>query len=293
MRWQIVLGFVAVSAATVSASCVIVEGDGGDDAGETTMVGDGDGDPGDGDPGDGDPGDGDPGDGDGDGDGEPGDGDGDGDPGDGDGDGDPNCPPGDPDGYFSYEPFEFGGDPRNVDLDWTCTATEVDVSDGLYLLLDCPDATMPITIDISATPSFLPPVFPDDTVHVRYVYEGPWWFNIYLRIDVEGYGHLLTMIDGDSLLPPDNYAFELPFPIQPVSGLCAPRPDSCGDLERLALAFEVDGESVEMLDSNYAIVGGDPGTDVWVAHAGHLHDIVCTDTPDEWYRVLIANTGWE
>jgi hypothetical protein len=291
MRWQFASMFVALLSTSV-ASCVVVDGDGGDVAGETTAMGDGDGDPGDG---DGDPGDGDgdPGDGDGDGDGETGDGDGDSGDGDGDGDGDPSCPPGDPNVYFSHEPFEFGVGPDAVDIDWTCTATDVDVSDGLDLLLDCPDAAMPITIDISATPSFLPPVFPGDTIHVRYAYEGPWWFNIYLRIDVDGYGHLLTLIDGDSLVPPDNYAFELPFPIQPVSGLCPPMPDVCGDLERLALGFQVNGEAVEMLDSNYAIVGGDPGTDVWVEAAGHLHDINCTDTPDEWYRVLIANTGWE
>jgi hypothetical protein len=274
------------------ASCVVVGGDGGDDAGETTSIGDGDGGTGDGD-GDGDTGDGD-GDGDGDpGDGDTGDGDGDGDPGDGDGDGDPSCPPGDPDVYFSYEPFEFGVDPWDIDLDWTCTTTAVDVSDGLLLLLDCPDATMPITIDISATPSFLPPVVVGDTIHVRYVYEGPWWFNVYLRLELDGHGHLLTLIDADSLLPPDSFAFELPFPIESVSGLCDPTPDGCGDLERLALAFEVNGEAVEMLDSSYAIVGGDPGTEVWVATAEHLHDITCTDTPDEWFRVLIANTGLE
>jgi hypothetical protein len=263
------------------ASCVVVVDDGAVDAGETTMMGDGDGDPGDG---DGEPGDGD-------GDGEPGDGDGE--PGDGDGDGDPNCPPGDPNVDFSYEPLDFGLGFSDVDLDWTCTATEVDVTDGLYLLLDCPDAAMPIPIDISATPSFLAPVFVGDTVHVRYVLEGPWWFNIYLRLDVDGHGHLLTMIDGDGLLPPDNYMFEPPFAIQSVSGLCSPMPDGCGDLERLALAFEVNGEAVEMLDSNYGIVGGDPGTEVWVATARHLHDIDCTDTPDEWFRVLITNTGQE
>jgi hypothetical protein len=275
MRWQLASGFVAVSLSTSLPACVVVGGDGSDDAGETTSNGDGDGD------------------GNGDGDGEPGDGDGEPGDGDGDGDGDPTCPPGDPDVYFSYEPFEFGVGPHDIDLDWTCTATEVDVTDGLSLLLDCPDATIPIKIDISATPSFLPPVFVGDTIHVRYIYEGPWWFNIYLRIDVDGYGHLLTMIDGDSLLPPPEYVFELPFPIQAVSDLCTPMPDVCGDVERLALAFTLNGEAIEMLDSNYEIVGGVPGTDVWVAAAGRLHNINCTDTPSEWFRVLIANTGSE
>ncbi|HVI01940.1 MAG TPA: hypothetical protein VM869_24675 [Enhygromyxa sp.] len=85
-------------------------GEGNNDAAETSGdgdgdPGDGDGDPGDGDgdPGDGDgePGDGDPGDGDGepgDGDGEPGDGDGDGDGEPGDGDGEPGDGDGDGDG---------------------------------------------------------------------------------------------------------------------------------------------------------------------------------------------------
>jgi hypothetical protein len=258
MRSRFVSSVVAALLST-GLACVVVRGDGGDAAGETTMIGET-----------------------GDGDGDPGDGD-------GDGDGDPDCPPGDPDVYFSYEPFEFGIDPWDIDLDWTCTVTEADLGEGLRLLLDCPEAAMPITIDISATPSFLPPVIPGDTIHVRYVYEGPWWFNIYLRLDVDGQGHLLTMIDGDSLLPPDNFAFEPPFPIEAVSGLCTPAPDVCGNAERLALAFTVNGEAVEMLDSSYAIVGGVPGTEVWVATAERLHDINCTDTPDEWYRVLIAS----
>jgi hypothetical protein len=152
---------------------------------------------------------------------------------------------------------------------------------------------MPITIDISATPTFVPPVAIDDIVHVRYVYEGPWWFNVYLRLDVEGHGHLLTLIDGDSLLPPDNFAFEPPFAMQSVAGLCTPTPDGCGDSERLAVAFAVGGQPIELLDGTYAVVGGVPGTEVWVSTAEHLHDITCTDTPDEWFRVLIVDSGQE
>jgi hypothetical protein len=130
-------------------------------------------------------------------------------------------------------------------------------------------------------------------LELRYVSEGPWWFNTYLRLDLQGFGHLLTIVDGDALLPPDPYVFELPFPISTVAGLCTPLPDGCGDLERLALDFTLNAEAAHMFESEYAIVGGDPGTEVWVAAAGHLHDIRCTDTPDEWFRVMIANTGWE
>ncbi|HLT35314.1 MAG TPA: hypothetical protein VK034_03490, partial [Enhygromyxa sp.] len=233
-----------------------------------------------------------------DGDGDPttgdGDGDGDGDPTTGDGDGDDDCEPADHEVYFSYEPFDFGLIDRwNVDLDWTCTVISANNDDGLQVELDCPDADDPVVIDIDASPSFSAPVLVGDTMQVRYIYEGPWWFNIYLRLDIESYGHVLTLIDGDSLLPPDNHPFEPPFDMTAVSGLCTPASDGCGDLERLALDFEINGEAAHMFDGSHAIVGGDPGTDVWVATAEHLHDIQCTDTPTEWFRVLIANTGWE
>jgi hypothetical protein len=255
----------------VSSGCVVISDDVAEDE-----VGDGDGDMTTGD-----------------GDGDPTTGDGDGDPTTGDGDGD-GCPPRDPAVSFSYEPFDFGvGDPWQVDLDWTCTVTSADVSDGLRLVLDCPEATDTVVIDVSATPSFSPPVFGGETVQVRYIYEGPWWFNVYLRVDMDGYGHVLTLIDGDSLLPPDNHPFEPPFAITVASGSCTPAPDGCGDLERLALDFEINGDPGHVFDGRHAIVGGDPGTDIWVARAGHLHDIQCTDTPSEWFRVLIANTGWE
>jgi hypothetical protein len=280
MRTEVLMGLFGGLALALSPACVVISDDIADDE-----VGDGDGDAttGDGD-GDGDPS--------GDGDGDP-TGDGDGDP-TGDGDGDETCDPPDPSVSFSYEPFDFGQiDPWDSNLDWTCTVTTADTRDGLYLELDCPDSPDPVIIDISASPSFLPPVFGGETMQVRYIFEGPWWFNIYLRLDMDGYGHLLTLIDGDSLLPPENYPFELPFEITPAYGLCTPISDGCGDLERLALDFELNGEAAHMFDGSYAIVGGDPGTDVWVVEAGHLHDIQCTDTPDEWYRVLIADTGWE
>jgi hypothetical protein len=265
MRWQFVFGFVAVFLSTGPAACVVVDDDGGDDAGETTMIGDGDGD---------------------------------GDPGAGDGDGDPNCPAGDPGVDFSYESLPSDDTPwwGDENIDWTCTATEVDVSDGLYLVADCPDAAMPIMIDITATPSLLLPMLPGDTIHVRYLIEGgPWFFNRYLRIDVDGHGHLLTMIEGDSLLPPVNYSFETPFPIQLVSGLCALTSDGCGDLERQALAFEVNDEAVEMLDGSHGIIGGVPGIEVWVADAWQRSDFMCSadNFRLESYRVLIANTGSE
>jgi hypothetical protein len=301
-----VLGGLVLSLG-LSSACVVISDDvGNDEVGDgdgTTTVGDGDGDPttgdGDGDPttgdGDGD-GDGDPTTGDGDGD--PTTGDGDGDPTTGDGDGDGDCQAADPSVAFSYASFDFGqGDPWSTDIDWACTASVADTTNGLYLELACPDAPAeapdPIIIDINATPTFLPPLTGGETVQVRYISEGPWWFNVHLRLDVEGYGHLLTLIDGDSLVPPDPYVWDPPFALTPVYDLCTPFADGCGDLERLALDMEVNGEPNRVWDSSHAIVGGDPGTDVWVVDAGLLHEIQCSDTPDEWYRVLIADTGLE
>lgn len=207
--------------------------------------------------------------------------------------GNEQCPPGpESPATFSYQLEIPGTDSWDADITWTCSLLDFDTLDGLTLSLDCPEAVGPVTIAVLADPQLNPPLLAGALISLRYVSEGPWWFNSYLRLDMNG-GHLFTIIDGDSLVPEEPYVFELPFPISTVSGICEPTPDGCGDRERLGLAFELAGEAIVMFDPEYAIVGGDPGTDVWVAEAGHLHDILCSDTPDEWFRVLIANTGWE
>jgi hypothetical protein len=211
--------------------------------------------------------------------------------GDGDGDGDLNCLPRDPEVDFSYA-FEFGLDPSNpyADLDWTCTITAVDVSEGLDLLLDCPDAQEPVTIAVTATPGFVSPVFGGETIHLRYLVTGGWWFSTHLRLDIEGGGHFLTLIDG-GLVPSNDLTFELPFVIEPVSGLCPSEPDECGNVERVALAFSIDGQPVELHDGSYSHIDAPPSTDVWVSTAEHYQIINCSDVADEWYRILIVNPG--
>ncbi len=194
---------------------------------------------------------------------------------------------------FAYTIEIPGADPWDTDITWSCTVIDSNTLDGFAVTLDCPEAMEPVVVSVLADPLLSPPVMNGAAMTLRYVSEGPWWFNSYLRLDLDGFGHLLTLIDGDALQPPDPFVFELPVPISTVSGLCDPVPDGCGERERLGLAFTVNGEDVVMFDPNFATVGGIPGTDVWVAAAGHLHDVLCTDTPDEWFRVLIANTGWE
>jgi hypothetical protein len=208
--------------------------------------------------------------------------------------GDEVCQPGpESPAHFSYVLDIPGVDAWDADITWSCTLLSHDTVDGLTLALDCPDANGPVSIEVFADPMLNPPLMDGSAITLRYVSEGPWWFNSYLRIDMDGFGHLFTLIDGDSLQPPEPYVFELPFPITTVSGLCDPMPDGCGDRERLGLSFSLGGEDIVMFDLYYAIVGGDPGTDIWIDEAYHLHDVQCTDTPDEWFRVLIANTGWE
>jgi len=289
MRALIYIGLAAVIS---TSSCTVDTGgdDGAASATETSADGDGDPDSGDG---DGEPGDGDGDPGTGDGDGDPATGDGDGDPGTGDGDGDDpgDCVEADPSVALGYTLDGLDGAP--LDLSWTCTTTAVSTLDGLELGLDCPDAEGPITLDLSLDPGLTIGLEPGEMVELRYVYDGPWWLNLYLRLDDAGGGHLLTLIDGDSLTPPGPASFELPVPITAQPGLCAPVLDFCGDHERYALRFELDGETSEVFDGHHVILGPPPGLDVWVDRAGRLHDISCTDTPDEWYRLLIVSAGDE
>jgi hypothetical protein len=258
--------FVGSSLLVCSASCAVEPKDVGDDTGETTTETA--------------TGDGVPGDGDGDGDGDTGDGDGDGDT--GDGDGDANCAPGNPGVYVGYEDIDVGFYEINIELDWTCTVIDVDFTEGLYLLLDCPDADIPIEIDISATPNLAASVAAGDSIRMYYDFHDPFWTNRHLRLDVEGYGHLLTLIDSEGLS-----GLELPFSIQPTYGLCTATPTDCAKFERATMVFGGAAEGVEMLDGNYAATNGDPGIQIWVDTAGRYVDIDCTDSPGTWYRILI------
>jgi hypothetical protein len=276
MHRYVVGTFIASSLLVCSTSCAVEPKDVGDDTGETTtetVTGDGDGDTGDGD--------GDTGDGDGDsgdGDGDTGDGDGD----TGDGDGDANCAPGEPSVYVGYQDIDLGSYMPNVEIDWACTVTEANYLDGLYLLLDCPDADLPIEIDINATPNLSSTVVAGDTIRMYYAFDDPFWTNRHLRLDVEGYGHLLTLIDSETLS-----ALELPFPIQPTYGLCTPTLTDCAKFERATMVFGGAADGIEMLDSNHMSTNGDPGIQIWIDTAGRYVDIECTDSPGTWYRILI------
>ncbi len=208
--------------------------------------------------------------------------------------GDQCPPPPESPATFEYE-IDLGDDldPFNTDIDWTCTVTQAGVGEGLDVTLDCPEALGAVHVSVVADPSFLPPIDTGATVQLSYVSEGPWWYNVRLRLDLEGFGHLLTLIDGDSIEAPEPFTFELPYPVEVVTGLCETSPGGCGDVERLGLRFTINSETSDLYDPYYAILGGDPGTEVWVAQATRLYDVQCTDTPDDWYRVLIADTGWE
>jgi hypothetical protein len=218
--------------------------------------------------------------------------------GDGDGDIDPNCPARDPNVTIGFDHVDVGLDEGDIDINWKCTATEVDFSTEINLVLDCPDApNFPIAIDIAPSPGALPtPVLPGDTIHLHYSASGSTWDARNLRLDTDD-GHLLTLAISDHLpAPTDSYA--LPFVIEPVFGLCATTTSQhCGDgtseqatVERGSLAFEVDGEAVQMLDRQHDVVGID--TQVWVTHAGRYVDVEasgCTNLPEAWYIMLVVN----
>ena len=59
------------------------------------------------------------------------------------------CEPRDPSVFFDsavWNIWTFEPAPGELlDLDWTCTVSQVDTSQGLYLLLDCPEAAAPTT----------------------------------------------------------------------------------------------------------------------------------------------------
>jgi len=188
---------------------------------------------------------------------------------------------------FNWEELE----PFQSDLEATCEVLTADVADGLALSLNCEGATAPVTISVTASPTFTAPVEVGDLVSIHYVFDGPWWFNSHLRLDVQGQGHLLTIIDGDALNPPEQYGFAPPLELSRVYDQCSWEDGFCGQVERLSLA--VGGGDEAVFDGNFEVVGDDPGTALWVDTAELLHEVDCTDTPDEWFRLLIVNSGGE
>jgi hypothetical protein len=205
--------------------------------------------------------------------------------GDGDGDGDGACEPRDPELSLSLG-FHPGADP-DLNLDWSCTIVNVDVSSGMSLLLDCPDVADPLNLSVDVTPGFVAPVSGGETIQLRYQrWSDDGGVDEFLRIDVDGVGHLLTWVDAFATLS----SFPIPFAIEFMPTPCEPIEEFCGPATRHALAFEVDGETVEVLDGSHAAFGG---LDVWVFEAWEVPDDVnsCTDAP--WRRVhaLFVDAG--
>src|SRR5690606_31131629 len=123
--------------------------------------------------------------------------------------------------------------------------------------------------------------------------EGPWWINNYLRIDSDIGDHLLTVIYGDSLAPPENFAFEVPLDVTAESGQSGQCEDTdvCGPFERLLMGLHADGESVQMFDGSFAQIGPQ-GPAVWLTEASEVVEDegfpVCSDRPPAWYQMLIV-----
>jgi hypothetical protein len=203
------------------------------------------------------------------------------------GDGDPSCSAEDHTVDFHHDWSEF----LDSTYDGTCTVASADLDlDGLVLQLDCPDLPDPLAITIASTPSltFTPPLV-GDSLRVRSLYDTPSWSNQYLRldrVDDAGQRHLLTLVESETLQL-DDPAYELPLVFETLAIPCERFIDGCHYVERLALAFEVDGQPNELLDSTHALVGSQ--TEIWIATAMVYHESLCTDSPEEWFKVLITN----
>jgi hypothetical protein len=123
--------------------------------------------------------------------------------------------------------------------------------------------------------------------------DGPWWINRWFRIDRGDGSHLVSGIDGDSLgLAFADETPALPYETTAVPGLC-PIFDSCGPTEPLGLSMTV-GEADELVyPYSHELIGGIPGVDVWVGASERHLELECTDTPTDWYQVVVAHPGDE
>jgi hypothetical protein len=237
----------------------------------------------------------------GDGDGETGDGDGD-TSGDTSGDGDGDCTSPDPNVSFSVESLEFGlAEFESANIVATCTVVTAEVVERMYLELDCPEFPNPVIIDITATPTLSVPVLVGDTIQVRYIRVVTAWIETYLSLETESDEFLFSLVDAESLfLPPgvdvgtDNQ-FTWGVAIASAYLGCSVQVDQCGDLERVLLGFDHDGEVPWILDGSYIEITPSPTVDVWLVEAQQVEDPdavedpqACVDTPTGWYRMLVA-----
>lgn len=213
----------------------------------------------------------------------------------------PDCP-GQPESPASIR-LVRDGFPQDwpLDITWTCTVTtfeEIVTLDtpftGVSFGLACPENTepTPLHVELQAAPALSLPLAEGDEVTLRYVFEGPFWVNTYLRVDRPDVGHVFTLVEGDSMLPPPKFAFAWPFEVTVLADVCPVHEVSCGTAERLGLEVRLDdGTSRRVVDSTYGIFDDPERTQIWVAEATRMHDVQCTDLPREWFRVLLVNTG--
>jgi hypothetical protein len=193
----------------------------------------------------------------------------------------PSCDPREPGVTFQWtDPGEL----LEPEFDGVCTVAQIGGQADLALVLDCPDVGAQASISVDAEPSFELAIAVGDALRVRHELGGWEWEIRYLRLDRDDGTHLLSIVDGD-------YAnYDLPHAITPIDDVCpADIDDFCGLMARRALAFDVDGQAVEVLDGTHATIDAAAGTEVWVARATYYPEFECTDGPLEWFRVLIVN----
>jgi hypothetical protein len=165
-----------------------------------------------------------------------------------------------------------------------CTVAELGDQADLALVLDCPDVGAQASISVEAEPSFTLGLVVGDALRVRYELGGWEWETRFLRLDRDDGTHLLSTVDSDY----DGY--DLPYAMTPVDDVCpADIEDFCGLMARRALAFDVDGQPVEVLDGSHATIDPAVGTQVWLARATIIPTFECTDGPDQWFRFLIVD----
>lgn len=179
------------------------------------------------------------------------------------------------------------------EVDYPCVVTaNDDIGDEDSLRFDCMDGDTVISKKVGivwGNDDHLP-LEPGDEIRVRARLSVPMWQNWYIRIDRLDGSPVFSGATGDSI----NYQFQdgtwaLPYEPAPLLSNCPTEDLECGTSEALVVGFWLDGEGQSLPSGTHAEldIGGTP--DVWITEASRWVTLDCTDTPQDWFSVVMAH----
>jgi hypothetical protein len=132
-----------------------------------------------------------------------------------------------------------------------------------------------------------------EPVSLEYVQDPIWWVNRWFALRAAGLQPWLLAagVDGSALDPPGTTidAFLAQPTLAATAASCEPEDGECGEQERLALELGFDEDSTQVIGPGTGYAGSLSSYRMAVERATrYVGQIQCSDTPSDWYDLVLT-----